>query len=448
MAPAHVFGPNTPKTGGRLISPSVLSSGVMVSPKCPSNIATLTQRVQNSPAMPSGSSGRPVRSTRGKRSSLAAGFIDSSTLKIASDSEGDDFDEDLRLSKKPRLGASPAIKTEQDYEASRTPFFASPSSRDSDVSLSPSPEPDPSELKYYPRTHSAVLKFNKILGHPPIDTDDLNEAVKDLTDNLGIKRLDSSSPVAQSKTVTLRLPRGTIDKNASFNPNKVGFMDLPGELRNQVYVLAFKKKAQIEFKSRTGFSHSAAFLRVNKAVYNEARNILYGENRFVFEQSTSKVGNYFDNDWKEVNYGHVRKFLTDIGPVNTSLITNIGFTFEDATPSGHPDKDIDERRFERNKDLYWILKYLGRHGKIEKLKLGFCGRRTFHLHKGEAAFLHALKTVKTDQLTFGKPSSEGDEFCRWHKIHFGKLSDVLKSTLEGVMVRPVPLKSLDPRLEF
>ena len=225
-------------------------------------------------------------------------------------------------------------------------------------------------------------------------------------------------------------------------------MDLPGELRNQVYILAFKKEAQIDFRARNGFSHSSAFLRVNKIVYNEARTVLYGMNRFVFDQSTSRLGNYFEHQWRETNYAHVRKFLTDIGPENTSLLKDIGLNFEDATPSGHPGTTMNARRFEKNKDLYWVIKNLGRYGKLEKIKLGFSGRRTMQFRNVNAPFLYALGAVKTDVLGFGDPHTAVESKDYWDRMGHNRLDDSLQRTLEGVMVRPVPLKNIDPRLEF
>ena len=44
---------------------------------------------------------------------------------------------------------------------------------------------------------------------------------------------------------------------------------------------------------RSGFSRSAAFLRVNKLVYSEARVFVYSENRFCFGYNFSKSGKYF-----------------------------------------------------------------------------------------------------------------------------------------------------------
>ena len=67
------------------------------------------------------------------------------------------------------------------------------------------------------------------------------------------------------------------------------------------------------------------------------------------------------------------------------------------------DVPLDLRRFTYNKDVLWILNHLSRHGKIIKLKLGFCGRRTVRMSVRDRDFLNALKGVKTDELDYGHP---------------------------------------------
>lgn len=67
---------------------------------------------------------------------------------------------------------------------------------------------------------------------------------------------------------------------------------------------------------------------------------------------------------------------------------------------------IDLRRFTHNEDVLWILNHLSRHGKVTKLKLGFCGRRAIRMSTRDGDFLNALKGVKTDKLDFGDPRPE------------------------------------------
>ena len=67
---------------------------------------------------------------------------------------------------------------------------------------------------------------------------------------------------------------------------------------------------------------------------------------------------------------------------------------------------MNQRRFTYNKDVLWILDHLSQHGKILKLKLGFCGRRNVRMATRDRDFLNALKGVKTDKLDIGNPGRE------------------------------------------
>ena len=224
--------------------------------------------------------------------------------------------------------------------------------------------------------------------------------------------------------------------------------NIEGVNPDKIYALVFKKKAPIDFMNRNGFAHSAAFLRVNKLVYNEARVFLYSKNHFLFGHNFSKLGAYYEPVWKELGWSHIRRFFTDIGPENTSLIQKVGIYFCDATPSGNPgtslyvrlkrenslqqlppskifmmlpyvmrsasygmhadsktlDTNIDQRRYTYNEDLSWILNHLSEHGRILKLKLSFGGRRSVVMSTRDKDFLIALKGVKTDRLDIGDPN--------------------------------------------
>lgn len=58
--------------------------------------------------------------------------------------------------------------------------------------------------------------------------------------------------------------------------------------------------------NRSGFARSAAFLRVNKVVYNEARVFVYSQNRFLFGHCLAKSGQYFE-------YVHFRAYHSSSG---------------------------------------------------------------------------------------------------------------------------------------
>ncbi len=140
---------------------------------------------------------------------------------------------------------------------------------------------------------------------------------------------------------------------------------------------------------------------------------------------------------------------------------------------------MDQRRYTYNKDLLWILDHLSQHGKIIKLQLGFGGRRNVRMCTRDGDFLKALKGVKTDKLSIGDTScldnhsvdvrfshsmlplpiqsfsvlgslvqsmlTSEKSLQRWH---VDRLDPSAERLLELVLVRPLPLKELDPRLKF
>lgn len=67
------------------------------------------------------------------------------------------------------------------------------------------------------------------------------------------------------------------------------------------------------------------------------------------------------------------------------------------------DTIMNQRRYTYNKDLLWLLHFLSQHGRILKLKLGFCGRRNVRMSSRDRDFLTALQGVKTDKLDVGNP---------------------------------------------
>lgn len=64
-----------------------------------------------------------------------------------------------------------------------------------------------------------------------------------------------------------------------------GFLDLPGEIRNKIYLFVLIYSRPFTVKLQFGGSNTTALLRTNKQIYNEASSIFYGENTFCFPQS-------------------------------------------------------------------------------------------------------------------------------------------------------------------
>ena len=309
------------------------------------------------------SEGRPARAAHRKKA-LPPGFVDSGTITL----QGDE--------------------------------------NESHIATPPVAQDSPLLLKYAPQS-AALQRLEDLLGVSHSSS---------VSDSRKRKR-----PVKETLIVTLRLPHGTIDKNASYNPTRKGFMDLPIELREKVYRDVFIKEVQTRITGRAQhtYPHSSALLRANKTIYHESRKYLYSENRFLFVPSTLITVTPYDQGWEELSYSHARQFLEDIGPENTGMLKNIGFSFEDRSPSGNPGLTMDELRFESNKDVIWILEYLAKYGlRIEKLKLGFTGRRRMVARGYDAnvvEFLLALSRVKTDKLLFGDPAVFDDrETYLWY----------------------------------
>jgi hypothetical protein len=154
-----------------------------------------------------------------------------------------------------------------------------------------------------------------------------------------------------------------------------GFLDLPAELRNEIYRLVFVTPDCFNFDSPSNFTRSAAFLRTCKQVHFEGRSILYSENHFLFMRKTQRHGSYWEREWNEVGFKAIRKFLRIIGPTNTALIREVTLWLEDATPCLNPSMaTADERRFVFDEVLMEVLKLLAQNGRLRKLGLHFRGK--------------------------------------------------------------------------
>jgi hypothetical protein len=211
-----------------------------------------------------------------------------------------------------------------------------------------------------------------------------------------------------------------------------GFLDLPAELRNEIYRLVFVADHRLSFANPANFSRGAAFLRTCSQVHAEGRSILYGENEFFFNRRTSRYGSLWENDWHEVGYRSARRFLKSIGPTNTSLIRQLTLQFEDATPCLNPETmSHDDRRFVNDKVLMSVLRHLGDYGALEVLKINFHGRRRVEM--ADRRFLGYLRRIHADEVEFVRfPIGRGVE-SYWTSE--SKQEEPVKKMLLKAMVR-------------
>ncbi|ORY13262.1 hypothetical protein BCR34DRAFT_562314 [Clohesyomyces aquaticus] len=207
----------------------------------------------------------------------------------------------------------------------------------------------------------------------------------------------------------------------SSEPPRMGFTDLPPEIRNKVYRAVFAKCGDFNFGQPDNFQRSAALLRTCKVVHSEACSVLYGENRFIFDRNRHMRGAFWEKQQKEIGYKDVRQFLKMIGPENLAHLRDIKLIFEDATPASTPYlHSQEERRYLNDQHLIDCLRIL-RQAKLRKLHLNFLGRRV--LVRTDVKFLGYLEQIKADEVVTDK--------CRqWYypsKIHPILLEELIKT---------------------
>jgi hypothetical protein len=203
-----------------------------------------------------------------------------------------------------------------------------------------------------------------------------------------------------------------------------GFTDLPPELRNKVYRLAFVRDNTFQIPAcrpwgKENLCQSGQFLSTCKLVHNEGCSVLYGENTFAFERHESTRGTFYEHEPKEIGYLDALQFFKMIGPENIQYLRDLKIVFNDARPSDTPQATSNEdRRYMTDDALINVLRIL-RHAKLRKLSLAFMGRR--HLQRSDIKFLGYLEQIKVDTLEkWPQPRSYYFE----HKIRYSVWHDL------------------------
>jgi len=343
--------------------------------------------------------GRSTRSTAGRRS-LPTGFVNTEEAvtrsdeddSALSDSELDDDDQHRRLSHR-RRGRSPpppeleeVIETDNlQHRTSTTPSEFS-SSNPSMLSLTfhvPPGHQGPFvvNLQLPSMTSPNSLSFSSSSRLSPINAQ---------TPCSTVSAAPVEKSVAQPKKKCLTLKR-----------KRAGFLDLPAELRNDIYKRAIVTPDKpIMFKGATNFSgHSAALLRTCKTVYHEARQFLYGEHEFQFSRCIRDRGQYWE-EWKEVGWKDVRRFLTAIGPANVAELRKIHFSLTDA--SNNNTKDSEFSRYTFDDHLLEAFKLLAQHAALQTITLEFHGRGI--VKQEHERFLYNLRAIQADTVNISGAS--------------------------------------------
>ena len=226
---------------------------------------------------------------------------------------------------------------------------------------------------------------------------------------LPLESLRQSINPAEAITVSKKRPASATheDNMSSKVPSKrrktqkprqaVGFMSLAAEIRNMIYKLVLVTDTPIDLSRATNFRRSAALLRTCKAVYEEARQILYGWNSFRLERQFRSRARYYQSEWVEVGWKDVRRWLRAIGPVNISYLEHILIKFDDAMPSSNPHLTTPEdRRYVHDEHLFECLRLLLSATKLKALVLSFHGRK--QLLRTDHRFLEHLTRLRADDV--------------------------------------------------
>lgn len=182
------------------------------------------------------------------------------------------------------------------------------------------------------------------------------------------------------------------------NPKYASFLELEPELRNRIYRELLVTDTVVKFNPAPRLSRTAALLRTCRQVHEEARGILYGENAFHLDRRAETRGNYWDEEWKEIGYKDVRRFLESIGPDNIANMRFLSIRLADAAPIFTPKMDATERRYQNDPILHHVLRLIGNSGVVlEKFAVGFVGK--CELSHSNVPFIRAFTSIKTRKLT-------------------------------------------------
>jgi hypothetical protein len=105
------------------------------------------------------------------------------------------------------------------------------------------------------------------------------------------------------------------------------FLDLPGELRNQIYHLLLPHQIRPSLPLRIDETKASTnFMAACRQVYDEAANILYGDGEFDLYVSTSRSVEFLNIKFDSAN---VRK--TNFSALNQVKVLNLRVSANDGT---------------------------------------------------------------------------------------------------------------------
>jgi hypothetical protein len=235
-----------------------------------------------------------------------------------------------------------------------------------------------------------------------------------------------------------------------------GFLDLPPEMRNEIYKILFvAERRRIRFCGQgdiqncggreVAVRHSSAFLRTCSQINREGSAVLYGANEYIFERSYSLRGRWFDIKWKQVGFEDVERFLTTIGVYNLACIRSIIFYLED----GHLDQanewTLNDRRFVYDANLLHCFQIIGtRCEKLEALEIYLNPKRKVSIK--DTMFIESLKCIRNLQcLIFRDRHQHAANRLYPSKIDAAVMKELQRAMLCARSQLELPSLVTDPR---
>lgn len=319
--------------------------------------------------------GRPIRQSR--REHQNSPFVDSAVAISDSEQSGEDSDGDIIsvAHRKRKRSPSPPLSSISDDSDS------SSNSGPKQKQLFPGSK-EPTMLQYIVKQVVVNVPAGykgPILLQLDAPTPNPSKQTCKKTSALTNSSAQGSSPTTYRPTNTPPGPHVQGVRSTSKNDSYAGFLDLPAELRNEVYQHVLVADGTLNFKSPHNFTLGVALLRTCRQVYEEGRSFLYSANHFTFARNIQRRGSYWAVNWNEVGFKAVRRFLKAIGSTNIGLLRHVTLLLEDAIPCLNPDlRTADDRRFVYDENLMSVLRHLADHGKLQKLDLNFHGMSFSH----------------------------------------------------------------------
>ncbi|KAL9094829.1 MAG: hypothetical protein Q9165_002778 [Trypethelium subeluteriae] len=371
--------------------------------------------------------GRPIRKSAGRKST-GSDFVDWDTIPIASDEDEketvDGYGCERAETAEDDIDLAPNI-FKRIKRAPRDPTPPPPLSPTLSSVWSFSPASSP-ELEESPTVLPPVtLNINVESGFKgPIQLQlDLNPLFHQILITQSCCHLEMGSRNVYSPL------------SSSYDATKIGFLALAPELRNQVYRLVFGSEKPLRFAHPGNFRRSGQLLCSCSQIYNEARQFLYSENKFVVERRSQVRGKAFVEGDPEIGYRDFLRFLRQVGAENVSMLRDLTITFEDVAPVA--DRRFwtpEERRFVYDDVLLSCLRNLARYGKLRKLSLSFQGKRELRLL--DRQFMDTIKGLRADEVRFVQMPGINIDPSNWASYRFAsKQQDSVRDELTEKITR-------------